>query len=172
MGAGHEREDWADGSRGLLDAAVVLAGALLVVVGLWMSVQDYGHELRSASALRAYGSTLPFDVSHRRAYAGLLLAVTSLVSLAAAWRAWRVGRSRRLSRHARRPLALLVLGSALADGAYALDAVLFRFGAPHALRAFAIDPAYAIAGVIVAGAAWRIRTLIRPLPPGDPEIEA
>lgn len=160
--------DWTTGSRALLDLTTAAVGVLLVLVGLFMSVQDYAHEVESTTALRTFGGTPDFDPSHRLAYAPWLLAASVFVSVVAVWRAVRVRQSPRLRRHGRRFVGLLFAGSGVLDLAYVMDAT-FGLTAPHAVRALLIDPMYALAGVLVAGAAYRLSTLIRPLPRADPE---
>ncbi|MHB8604383.1 MAG: hypothetical protein ACYDCK_03925, partial [Thermoplasmatota archaeon] len=61
-------------------------------------------------------------------------------------------------------------GSGLLDLAYFIDAS-GGIAAGYAQRAVAIDPFYAVAGVLIAGAAWRLRSYVIPLPPGDPDFE-
>lgn len=144
------------------------AGALLVALALLMAVTDYAHQIDSAAALTAFGETSAFDPSYRLAFVPWLLGIVTFLTVALAWRWVRLRQSPRLARHARRPVTILFVGSAIADAAYYADTV-FGLDAPHAVRAVVIDPAYALAGILVAGAAWRLRTLIRPLPRIEPD---
>ena len=161
------QRDWSLGSRGHLDLALALVGAGLVVLGLYMSAEDYARELDSATALRVFGETKALDTSHRLAYVPVILGAVLVTSAATTWRFVRVRQSPFLRRHARRPMNVLLGGAALLDVAYYADTT-FGLATPHAVRAIFIDPMYALAGILIAGASWRIRSLIRPLPPGDP----
>lgn len=159
--------DWALKSRGTLDLLLAGAGALLVALALLMIVTDYAHEVDSTRALTAFGETTAFDPSYRLAFVPWLLGLVTFFSIGLVVRWVTLRRDPRLARHARRSMTLLFAGSALADFTYYADTT-FGLDAPHAVRALAIDPAYAVAGVLVAGAAWRIRSLVRPLPPLEP----
>lgn len=163
-----ERKDWTTGSRALLDLVTCLVGVGLVLLGVYMSVTDYSHELESTASFRVVGETAEFDPSYRLAFVPIILAIVAFLSFASVWRWFRARQSPRLRRHAGRFVGILAAGSGIADLAYFMD-TSFGLTAPHSVRALVIDPLYVLAGVLVAASAWRIRSLILPLPPGDPE---
>ncbi len=160
--------DWTVGSRAALDLAMAGAGALLVGLGLVMAAQDYASGIESAKAAQALGFPAPFDPSHRLPYVPWLLGLAVFLGVGSVWRAIRARQSRRLRRHGGRSVWLLLAGSTVLDAAYYLDTT-FGLDAPYEARALFIAPLYSIAGFLVAGSAWRLATLIRPLAPGDPD---
>lgn len=142
-------------TRPLIDHALLVLAALLMVAGPVMALQEAAEQNQLAAAAQLTGALPAPDYAFRVTWRGGLFIASLLVSVLGSLVLVRVGRAPRTRAVSGRLLSLLFAGMTVLDLAFLADGAWF-LSAPYLVRAVTIVWAYPLAGALLFGSVLRL----------------